>query len=106
MKINKLIYTITIALLISFSSIMICYAADINANLTGKTIATYYVRKGPGTTYAKAYNGQTTPLNASVTISKYSLTNDKSPGCASGIWYYVTKINSTIPNEKISSVLP
>ena len=103
MKINKIIYTLTITLLISVSSIIIAHAADINANLTGKTIATYYVRKGPGTTYAKAYGGNTTPLNANVTITKYSLTNDKSTGCASGIWYYVTKINNDTVNAYVCS---
>ena len=102
MKLNRFICLLLILSILPNFFITV-NAADVSANLSGKVIGTYYVRKGPGTTYAKAYNGNTTVMNANVTITKYALTNDKSTGCASGIWYYVTKMNSTNLNAYVCS---
>lgn len=79
-------------------------ATPINVNLTGKTIGSYYVRKGPGTTYGKAYNGEVTPINKNVSITKYSLTDDKSDGCSSGIWFYISQLDSKNLNGYVCSV--
>lgn len=102
-NIKKIIYILMLLVTLCSNFITVTYATDVNANLSGKAIATYYIRKGPGTTYAKAYNGNTTVLNSSVTITKYALTDDKSTGCASGIWYYVTKMNSSNVNAYVCS---
>ena len=103
MRLKKVIYIFIIMCLLFVNLVPPVYAADVSANLSGKTIASYYVRKGPGTTYAKAYSGKTTPLNNNVTITKYALTDDKSTGCSSGIWFYVTKMGSTTLNAYVCS---
>lgn len=104
MKNKKCLYFVLMFLFFFAINITLVKAADVSTNLTGKTIATYYVRKGPGTTYAKAYNGNLTPMNKSVTITKYALTNDKSTGCSSGIWFYVSKLDGKTLNAYVCSV--
>lgn len=104
MKTKRNLYILFILLFFFITNITIVHASDINANLSGKTIATYYVRKGPGTTYAKAYSGKLTPMNKNVTITKYALTNDKSTGCSSGIWFYVSKLDGKALNAYVCSV--
>lgn len=104
MKNKKSLYFILIFLFFFIINIMVVEAADVSVNLTGKTIATYYARKGPGTTYSKAYSGNLTPMNKNVTITKYALTNDKSTGCSSGIWFYVSKLDGKTLNAYVCSV--
>lgn len=101
---RKVIFFTVIFVFISFISIAPVKAIDININLTGKTIGAYYVRKGPGTNYAKAYNGNSTPLNKNVTITKYALTDDKSTGCSTGVWFYVSQLDGKALNAYICSV--
>ena len=103
MKLKRIVFTIILTTILLSHFTIIVNATDVNANLSGKIIGTYYVRKGPGTTYAKAYSGNTTILNSKATITKYALTNDKSTGCSSGIWYYVTKMDSTNLNAYVCS---
>lgn len=104
MKNKKYLHFILMFLFFFIINVTIVNAADVSVNLSGKTIATYYVRKRPGTTYAKAYSGNLTPMNKSVTITKYALTDDKSTGCSSGIWFYVSKLDGKTLNAYVCSV--
>lgn len=101
---KKILYFTLIFLFFCAINITIVNAADVSVNLTGKTIGSYYVRKGPGTTYAKAYSGNLTPMDKNVNITKYALTDDKSTGCSSGIWFYVSQLDGIKLNAYVCSV--